>query len=174
MNKKLFPISTLLFMLSGSCLAATVENPLVGFSPNGDALNIVLYGIEGAQASIDVAAYSFTSKPIAVALIEAKNRGVKVRVVADMKANQDKYTAVNFLANQGVAVRLNNRYAIMHNKYMVVDGHNVQTGSFNYTSSAAKRNAENVILLKNAPATAKTYQQDFERLYAEADTLKPY
>lgn len=91
-----------------------------------------------------------------------------------MKANQDKYTAVNFLANQGVAVRLNNRYAIMHNKYMVVDGHNVKTGSFNYTSSAAKRNAENVILLKNAPATAKAYQQDFERLYIEADILKPY
>ncbi|CFQ21966.1 putative phospholipase D [Yersinia enterocolitica] len=91
-------------------------------------------------------------KPIAVALIAAKNRGVKVRVVADMKANQDKYTVVNFLANQEVAVKLNHRYAIMHNKYMVVDGHNVQTGSFNYTSSAAKRNAENVILFKNAPA----------------------
>ncbi|EJK5562221.1 phospholipase D family protein, partial [Salmonella enterica] len=94
----------------------------------------------------------------AAALVSAKNRGVSVRVVADEKANNNKYTAVTYLANQGVPVRLDSQYAIMHNKFMVVDGNTVQTGSFNYTASAVSRNAENVLLIQAAPALAKNYR----------------
>lgn len=57
--------------------------------------------------------------------------------------------------------------SVMHNKYMVIDGQNLQIGSFNYTAGANKRNAENVILLNNVTDVARRYQQDFERLYAE-------
>jgi phosphatidylserine/phosphatidylglycerophosphate/cardiolipin synthase-like enzyme len=74
---------------------------------------------------------------------------------------------VTFLANQGIPVRLNSHYAIMHNKYMVIDGQSVQTGSFNYTAGANKRNAENVILLKDVPDMANKYLTDFEKLYSE-------
>lgn len=142
----------------------------VGFSPSNDlgALQIVLSAIDGAKRNIDVAAYSFTSKPVATALIAAGKRGVSVRVVADEKANNDRYTAVTFLTNQGVPVRLNSQYAIMHNKFMVVDGDTVQTGSFNYTASAAKRNAENALLVQGSPELAKTYQAEFNRLWNES------
>lgn len=127
------------------------------FSASQNALQLVLSTINSARLNIDVAAYSFTSKPVAAALAAAKNRGVAVRVVADEKSNNGKYTAVTFLANQGVPVRLNGRYAIMHNKFMVVDGNTVQTGSFNYTASAVSRNAENVLLIKEVPELAATY-----------------
>lgn len=43
---------------------------------------------------------------------------------------------MRYLARQGVPVRIDSRYAIMHNKFMVIDGVTVQTGSFNYTRSA--------------------------------------
>ena len=46
----------------------------------------------------------------------------------------------------------------MHNKFMVVDGDAVQTGSFNYTTSAATRNAENVLVVQDSPELAKAYQ----------------
>lgn len=64
--------------------------------------------------------------------------------------------------------RLNARYAIMHNKFMVVDGDTVQTGSFNYTASANSRNAENALLVQNAPVLAGTYQAEFNRLWRES------
>ena len=148
----------------------------VGFSPaNGgqSALNIVLDGITNAQSEILVAAYSFTSKPIAAALVDAQTRGVKVLVVADKKGNSAKYSAVTFLANKGVPVRLNGQYAIMHNKFMIIDRQDVQTGSFNYTQAAAKSNAENALLLRGVPDLAATYAMDFQKLWAEADTLNP-
>lgn len=150
--------------------ACTVPEVAVGFSPSAgqDALQMVLTTINGARHSLDMAAYSFTSKPVATALIAAKARGVSVRVVADEKANTGRYTAVTFLAHQGVPVRLTTQYAIMHNKFMVVDNNRVQTGSFNYTASAAQRNAENVLLVKNAPALAAAYQNEFDRLWSES------
>ncbi|WP_235950134.1 phospholipase D-like domain-containing protein [Candidatus Regiella insecticola] len=93
--------------------------------------------------------------------------------MADKKANSTKYTAVTFLANQGIAVKLSEKYAIMHHKFIVIDGQTLQTGSYNYSSSANKRNAENVIVLWNMPTIAMQYQQEFIRLWHEADVLSP-
>ncbi len=170
----IFILSLLLVWNYLPAQAFPVQNaPVIGFSPDGDALSVVLGGIQSAQYSIEVAAYSFTSKPIATALINAVKRNVKIRVVADEKASLNRYTAVTFLANQGVSVRLTKRYAIMHNKYMIIDSRHVQTGSFNYTSSAATKNAENVILLRNVPDVAEIYLNDFEKLYAQGVELRP-
>ena len=83
------------------------------------------------------------------------------------------YSAVRFLANERVPVRTNGRYAIQHNKFMVIDGHTVQTGSFNYTSSAAERNAENVLVVRNAPALAAQYDAEWRRLWNEGTQLSP-
>ncbi|TXE28357.1 hypothetical protein FOT62_21580 [Serratia marcescens] len=85
----------------------------VGFSPSHTALAAVLDVVNHATRTIDVEAYSFTSKEISQALVAARKRGVRVRLVADKKANSH-YSAVTFLANQGIPVRLDDRYAIMH------------------------------------------------------------
>lgn len=174
MRKCIFALA--IMMLAMPVLAAASPELAVGFSPSAarhDALNIVLSIINGAQHNLDVAAYQFTSKPIATALVNAQKRGVSVRVVADQAANSDRYTAITFLVNHRVPVRLNGQYAIMHNKFIVADGHMVETGSFNYTSSADKRNAENALLIRNAPALAAKYQQEFNRLWREASPLRP-
>jgi len=144
----------------------------LGFSPNGDSLQVVLNGITGAEESILVAAYSFTSKPVSEALLEAHNRGVKVSVVADHRGNSEKYTAVNFLANHQVPVRLNGHYAIMHNKFMVIDGKTVELGSFNYSAAAVDKNAENVLLLKDVPDIAAKYAEEWNRLWDEGIEVK--
>lgn len=128
----------------------------------------ILSTIHQAQHSIDVAAYNFTSRPVAEALRTASRRGVVVRIVADEKDNGGKYSAITWMHRQGLSVRLNGQYAIQHNKFMVIDGVTTQTGSANYTSSAEKRNAENVIVVHNHPATAYAYQQEFNRLWHES------
>lgn len=104
-----------------------------GFSPGPGAVSNVLSAIDSAQHSIDVAAYSFTSKDVATALDNASRKGIKVRVVADAKDNGGQYSAVTWLQHRGIPVRLNSRYAIQHNKFMVIDVVTTQTGSFNYT-----------------------------------------
>lgn len=145
----------------------------VGFSPSGTALALVLRIIDDAQEKLDVEAYSFTSKDVATALTRATARGVKVRVVADAKSNSSKYSALTFLANHKVAVRLNDRYAIMHNKVIIADRRHVKTGSFNYSAAANKSNAENVLVIRNQPALASAYLKEFERLWSEGKTLTP-
>lgn len=144
----------------------------VGFSTDGSAERLVMRTINQAKKTLDMATYSFTSIPVVNALLAAKRRGVSVRVLADKKSASNRYSAVTFLANQGIPVRLNGRYAIQHNKFLVIDRQSVQTGSANYTVSAFSRNAENVIVISGETAVTQVYQQEFERLWAEGDPQK--
>lgn len=162
----------LLLILLCSLLAASAAHRAepsyeLGFSPGGESLQVVLHGIAEAKESILVAAYSFTSKPVSEALLAAQKRGVNVAVVADEKANSRRYTAVNFLANHNVPVRLNGNYSILHDKFMIIDGKAVQLGSFNYSAAAVNKNAENVLLLKDVPGIAARYSSEWQRLWNE-------
>lgn len=143
----------------------------VGFSPEGTSLPLVLKAINSAKTSICMATYSFTSAPVAKALTEAKKRGVNIKIVSDEKGNNNKYTATRYLANQGLDVRLNGNYAIMHNKFIVVDNQTVETGSFNYSSGAVDKNAENVLVMWNYPDVAAKYSKECDRLYNEASPV---
>lgn len=140
----------------------------VGFAPGGTALKLVIDLIGQARSSILVACYEFTDRDMAAAIEEAAHRGVKVRIVADGRAAKAKYSQVSILGAAGIPIRIATRYAIMHDKFMVVDGVTVETGSFNYTTSAYSANAENVIVLRNVPELAKIYGAEWQRLWDEA------
>lgn len=129
----------------------------VAFSPNGGATALVVKTIAGARKSILVQAYSFTSTPIAGALVEAKSRGVDVRVILDKSQRSERYTSATYLANHGVPVWIDAAHAIAHNKVMVIDGETVLTGSFNFTKAAEEKNAENVIVLHGNLGLARIY-----------------
>jgi type IV secretion system protein VirD4 len=148
----------------------------VGFSPKRNALEVVMSIIMQAEKELLVAAYSFTSKPIALALGEAKDRGVDVRLVVDETQNEEQggYRAVDFLTSKDIPVVRCSNYAAMHHKFMVADGQHVQLGSFNYTASANSRNAETAIVFRNAPTLAEVYRTEWQRLAHEprVDTEK--
>jgi phosphatidylserine/phosphatidylglycerophosphate/cardiolipin synthase-like enzyme len=139
------------------------------FSPDQGAARLVLKTIDTAQSSIEVAAYTFTSRAIAWALIKARDRGVDVRVVLD-KRQQGRGSLAGFLDAHGVPVRINRRYDIMHNKFMVVDGSSVELGSFNYTRSADLRNAENVVVIHNDRRVIGDYTRQWQRLWQESQS----
>jgi phosphatidylserine/phosphatidylglycerophosphate/cardiolipin synthase-like enzyme len=142
----------------------------VGFSP-GNAEALVLREIAAARQSIDMAAYSFTSPAIAKALVDAHKRGVQVRAVLDKSQLSERYSGATFLANEGVPVRIDSRYAIMHNKFLVIDGHTVETGSFNYTKAAAEKNAENAIVVRSVPSVVQAYATEWKRLWDESKPI---
>ena len=85
----------------------------------------------------------------------AKRRGVDVRVLLDKTNEQERYSAATFLQNQGVAVLIDDKVAIAHNKVMVIDGSTVLTGSFNFTNAAESNNAENLLVIHDATLAAK-------------------
>ncbi|WWO99531.1 MAG: phospholipase D family protein [Candidatus Dasytiphilus stammeri] len=145
----------------------------VGFSPGNSASDLILNVIYKAQHTIDIAAYSFTSKSISLALLKAQKHGVKIRIIADHKANYNHYSAITYLANHKMLVRLNKHYAIMHNKFMIIDSQIIETGSYNYTSAADKHNAENIIILYHYPEIAYQYTKEFNRLWKESIVVPP-
>lgn len=142
-----------------------------GFSPDGSAEALLLQTIAGARHDIRVAAYVFSSKPVTRALLDAEQRGVQVRLVADADGSSSHGSTEKELAAGGVPVRLNDHYAIHHDKFMVIDEDTVETGSFNYTGSAASRNAENVLVIRHAPALAASYTRAWQALWDEAVDL---
>lgn len=131
----------------------------IGFSPEGSAQNAILDFINSAQSEIRLAAYSFTSIEIVKALIKAKRRGVDVKLVVDEKGNVSKHSvaAMNLIVNAKIPIKTISKYAIHHDKFIVVDRASVETGSFNYSSSANSRNSENAIVLYNMPGVAAQY-----------------
>ena len=155
-----------LVCLSLSCIqpAAPATSVQVGFSPEGSALQLVLKTIESAQQEIRLMGYSFTSPEVVSALVRAKRRGVDVKIVLDEKGNRSKASqaAMNVVVNAGIPLRTNGRYAIMHDKVIIVDNHTVEAGSFNYTRSAASRNSENVLVINEVPEVAQTYLQHWQ------------
>ena len=144
----------------------------VGLSTVGTAEPLVLQTLNEASQSLDLAAYAFTSTPVANAIYGAWRRGVKVRVLADARFAREHKSAVATLANLGVPVRINSRYKIQHNKFTIINSEIVQTGSLNYTKAALTgENAENVLVIRNEPAVSQAYQREFERLWDEGKTV---
>lgn len=146
----------------------------VGFSPEGSALQLVLKTISDAQQSIRLMGYSFTSPEVVKGLIAAKRRGVDVKVVLDDRGNHGKSSvaAISLLVNAGIPVRLDSHYKIQHDKVIVTDGRNVETGSFNFTRSADRYNSENALLLRDMPGVASQYLTHWQSRWARGTAAK--
>ena len=137
----------------------TVE---VFFSPHGGATDAIVSEIRAARQEVLIQAYSFTSKPIAKALLDARKRGVKIEAVLDKSNATAKYSAATFLSNAGIPVLIDSDHAIAHNKIIIIDRSTLITGSFNFTSAAETKNAENLLVLKGNKPLVEKYLQNFE------------
>jgi phosphatidylserine/phosphatidylglycerophosphate/cardiolipin synthase-like enzyme len=128
----------------------------VFFSPNGGATEAIVREIDAAKSEVLVQAYSFTSVPIAQALLNAKKRGVRIEAVLDKSQRSERYSAATFLMNAGIAVVIDDRHAIAHNKIIIIDQASLITGSFNFSKNADQNNAENLLILRgNKPLIDK-------------------
>jgi phosphatidylserine/phosphatidylglycerophosphate/cardiolipin synthase-like enzyme len=125
----------------------TTCNWEVYFSPHGGCTDAIIKELNKARSTILVQAYTFTSTPIAKALLNAHKRGVKVEVILDKSQRTQKYSSATFLYNQGIPVKIDAQHAIAHNKVMIIDGETVITGSFNFTKAAEENNAENLLVI---------------------------
>ncbi len=132
------------------------------FSPNGGATVAVVREIGKAKSEILVQAYSFTSKDIAKALVDAHKRGIHIDIILDKSNRSARYSAGDFLAHMGIPTYIDSEHAIAHNKIMIIDKETVITGSFNFTKAAEEKNAENLLILKSRDL-AKVYTENWNK-----------
>ena len=148
--------------------------PRAAFSPMGGIEPLLLDAIGRARRSIDVAIFSFYSMNVAQALVEAKARGVRVRVAADI-GQARRSEAVRVLRDGRVELRLSGGraegFSVMHHKYMVLDETFFIGGSYNYSINAEQNNHENVLFSTDGgEAAAFSGEQAFVFKHARAPT----
>lgn len=157
-------VASFLVALSAVTFAAPI--PSIGttevfFSPKGGTTEAVIREIFAAKQEILIQAYGFTSKPIAKALLDAKKRGIRIEVVLDKSNDTAKYSTATFLYNAGIPVLIDDKHAIAH-KVMIIDRDTLITGSFNFTSAAEDKNAENLLVIKGNPELVEKYIRNYE------------
>lgn len=135
------------------------------FSPNRGAADQVIGFIDRCNETIDAAIYSFTHDGIADAILRAHQRGVRVRVLTDRLQAGSEYADDERLEMAGIPVLRDTQAGSMHHKFVIGDGTAIGTGSFNWTASADKRNAENFVVLR-LKYVIQTFQREFEALWA--------
>ncbi len=173
-----FFAALLLFWIVG---AGATPLPATGsvevlFTPWDDAEGAIVRALGEARKTIHVQAYLLTSRSIAKALQEASARGVAVEILADREmVGKGDSSLIPKLAAEGIPVWLETRYAVAHNKVLLIDAlgaHGfVITGSYNFTWSAQARNAENLLILRDNPALVRRYLENWQRHRDEAEKM---
>ncbi len=162
MQKLLVVILFLLPLISYADPFEKQANYTVCFTPGGNCTNEIVDVINNAINNIWVQAYSFTSKPIARALVLAKERGVNVQIILDKQALSGKKSTLRFFVRHQIPVWIDKMPAIAHNKVIIVDQTQVITGSFNFTYAAQNQNAENVLIVYDG-GLAKKYLTNWQQ-----------
>jgi phosphatidylserine/phosphatidylglycerophosphate/cardiolipin synthase-like enzyme len=139
--------------------------------PEGGALTGGIDGhlvalIGSAKSSVDIAFFEFNLPSVAQALIAAHQRGVQVRVVYDDE-HTDPEPPFTDLLDAGIPATPDRRGDYMHDKFAVIDGTTVWTGSWNMTVNGTYYNNNNVIVIIS-PRLAQNYTAEFEEMFGGA------
>ena len=162
----LLALSAILILSKMAFCPTSREVPQVEvfFSPQDNCAREIISRIDDAKSSVYIAMYFFTSRPIAQALVKAKDRGVDVKVCLDKEQPSYEYSKSEYLHNKGINMRLIGGSGIMHHKFCVIDEHIVITGSYNWTARADLENDESLVVI-NSREIAKKFLKEFNQLW---------
>ncbi|MDQ7036263.1 MAG: phospholipase D-like domain-containing protein [Anaerolineae bacterium] len=106
--------------------------------------------IDVVQNTLDIAAFEMNNEVITDAILRAHERGVAVRIVTDNEHGiEDDDTTLLDLELEGIDIIDDGRSALMHNKFMIMDGITVWMGSMNYTTNGVYRNNNNMLVMRS-------------------------
>lgn len=131
--------------------------------------------INGSKNTLDISIYSLTEKTIVAAIINAKKRGVTVRIITDeqQSGGSAQKEAIKRIRNVGIPVKINTFSGLMHEKITVADQSVVTTGSFNYSAAASTKNAEVLVVIRDVKI-AKDWSREFEVMWNDTKRYKDY
>jgi len=122
----------------------------------------IVNSIEDASFSIDIAMYNINLWSIRNALIEAYQRGIQIRIVVESE-NLDN-DVPRELRSAGIPVIGDRREGLMHNKFMIIDGNEVWTGSANFTLGSFYYDKNNLVHF-NSVEIAQDYTTEFDEMF---------
>ena len=140
------------------------------FSPDEPCDQKLWKFIQSATKSLEIAVYDITHEKI-VHEIAVASKKVKTRVIVDRRQAKEPRSLVSTLIKAGVEVRYGTQRGIMHDKFTIVDGTRLETGSFNYTFGASFKNQENQLYIAEK-AIVERYRQRFESMWEKAKPAK--
>lgn len=162
--KRIFAALFLVCIISSYSVAEPIKasgTVAVYFSPQGGCTEAIAKEINAAHKEIRIQAYSFTSIPIAKALMEAHKRGINIEVLLDKSQRSERYTSATFMKNVGIPVYIDDAHAIAHNKVIIIDRGILITGSFNFTKAAEMKNAENLLVFRGNSKLVDSYLRNY-------------
>ncbi len=140
---------------------------------NSEACSALKREIENSKTSIDFAIYGINNQPELVnALINAKNRGVKIRWVYDVNKSGNYYEDNEELAKLFPDFKTDEKYetgkksAIMHNKFFIFDNKRVWTGSANISTTDLSNFNANYAVLIESKDLANAFEEEFNKMYS--------
>lgn len=175
-NKIRILIATGLLFFAATCLADVFlpqSTYQVCFTPSEDCTKSLVDIIKHAKQKILVQAYTFTSAPIAQALVMAKQRGVDVKIILDKSQINAHYSSATYFSHYGIIPRIDANVQIAHNKIIILDDKTVATGSFNFTKAAQEKNAENLLIITDVKLASK-YTENWYKRYNFSVELEEY
>ena len=125
---------------------------------------IIADDVGQAARKVDVAAFDLDAEPLIDTLIALDAEGITVRVVTD--SDNEELDSIRRLRENGISVVADNRSALMHNKFIVIDDVVVWTGSLNYTTNGAYCNNNNAVRLVSSRLAAN-YTAEMDEMYQE-------
>ncbi|MBI1319102.1 MAG: hypothetical protein GC168_09155 [Candidatus Hydrogenedens sp.] len=131
---------------------ARIENY---FAPEDRVENEIITEIAAADSRIDFMVFSFTSEPIAEAMLARMVYGAHVRGIFEAAQAGSEYSRDEWLAGRGAEIYIDQNEAMMHHKVIIVDATTVVTGSYNLSRAANTENDENVLIIESAPLAAR-------------------
>lgn len=144
-------------------LGDTKVTPL--FSPKDKIItNNVLPLIQNAKKYVYIPTFIITHDELANELINAKKRGVDVKLIIDATNVYSRKSKIKELRSAGVPVKVENYAGKIHSKSIIIDDEYIVAGSMNFSNSGENKNDENVLIIENK-TLARYYKGFFEYLW---------
>lgn len=134
--------------------------------------NVLHQAIQEAEDSVWVKMYYVAMKPddpdnpvtiLVNDLVDARKKGLDVRVILEDSLFDKNYDAYEALANGGVWVRLDSSVSLLHSKAVIIDKEILFIGSANWSKSAFYSNDEVSILIES-PELASRLIEEFKKI----------
>ena len=151
--------------IDAALVSAPIDNETC-FSPDEPCDIKLVKFVESAKVSLDIAIYDINLDQLVHAIL-VQSKKISVRLVVDKKQAHGSHSSVSLLRKAGVQLRFGHQRGIMHNKFSIIDGKRLETGSFNYTGHAATANQENQMYL-STPSVVGKYVERFEKVWYSA------
>lgn len=132
----------------------------VWFSPDMEVPALLEKHIRSTRETLQILALTLTDDRLARAVMEARNRGVFVEVLAE--GNEPEGSDLSRLS-RAVRVCRDRDPALFHHKAMRMDRW-LLFGSYNFSRSAATRNDENLVLIRAHPALLSVWGRNVQTL----------